>query len=145
WDTQRGTLLMQFEGHEDWIRVLSAVPEGRFASGSDDKTIRLRHLSSGASLAILKGHTHPVRALASLSGGRMASASSDMTIRIWDIAHEAEINCFIGHESLVSALASLSQGRLASAASGVIALWEVATGRLLATLKGHGDWVTALA
>jgi len=50
------------EGHTSNVRALAVLPDGRLASGSFDKTVRVWHLSTGVCEAILEGHTELVSA-----------------------------------------------------------------------------------
>ncbi len=61
--------------------------DGRFAlSGSDDQTLRLWDLQSGAVLRTLEGHTELGDACAMTPDGRFAlSGSADQTLRLWDL------------------------------------------------------------
>jgi WD40 repeat protein len=53
----------------------------------------------------------------------------------------------VGHAGWVTACAVTPDGRRAVSTSGdwTLKLWDLATGRLLATFEGHADWVTACA
>jgi WD40 repeat protein len=67
------------------------LPDGRLASASWDRIIRLWNLGSGEVEATLGGHTKCITALAALPGGRLASGSDDHTVVLGMIAHGADI------------------------------------------------------
>jgi WD40 repeat protein len=59
-------------------------PDGRLASGSEGRTIRLWDLTTGTESACLEGHTGSVFTLCVMPNGRLVSGSYDRTIRLWD-------------------------------------------------------------
>lgn len=78
------TLLEAFAGHTDEVLALAVLDDGRLASGSWDKTVRIWDPAGRAEPVVLTGHTGGVTALAVLDDGRLASGSVDKTVRIWD-------------------------------------------------------------
>ena len=158
--TPPGAETARLEGHTDGVYALAVLADGRLASGSDDKTIRLWDVASGAETARLEGHTSEIRSLAVVADGRLASGSDDKTIRLWDVASGAETARLEGHTSEIRSLAVLADGRLASGSGSwpfgrpdstidpshnTIRLWDVASGAETARLEGHTGRVTALA
>ena len=131
------------EEHTEWVTTLCALPDGRLASGSPDRTIRLWDLNTGAETARLQGHTGPVAALCMLPDGRLASGSSnntlgssDRTIRLWDLNTGAETARLQGHTGSVAALCVLPDGRLASGSDDrTIRLWDANAGKEITTLE----------
>ena len=73
-------------GHQGWLTSVAFSPEGqRVATGSEDQTVKVWDVSSGALLLNVEGHTDVVTGVAfSPDGARIASASQDGTIRVWD-------------------------------------------------------------
>ena len=78
------TLVRTLEGHTNWVRAVAITPDGqRAVSASDDRTLRIWDLATGATLRTLEGHTGPVSAVAiTPDGQRAVSASDDGTLRI---------------------------------------------------------------
>jgi WD40 repeat protein len=62
------------------------LPDGRLASGADDRTIKLWDPASGQLQATLEGHSGWVMTRGVLPGGRLASGADDCTIKLWDPA-----------------------------------------------------------
>lgn len=67
---------------EDWVSSVSFSPDGKtFASGNEDKTIRLWYISTGKTLSGHKGFVYSVSF--SPDGKTLASGSFDQTIKLW--------------------------------------------------------------
>ena len=139
-------LLGALVGHQGSINALALLPDGRLASGSDDRSIKLWDPATGACTASLEGHSDAVNALALLPDGRLASGSGDRSIKLWDPLTGACTASLEGHSDSVNALAPLPDGRLASGSNDrSIKLWDPATGACTASLEGQSDWVRVLA
>jgi WD40 repeat protein len=144
--TPPGAETARLEGHANPVAALCLLPDGRLASGSFDRTIRLWDVATGTETARFEGHASWVTALCMLPGGQLASGSLDGTIRLWDVpAGAAETARLEGHTGRVAALCLLPDGRLASGShDNTIRLWDAATGAETARLEGHLSGVAAL-
>jgi len=59
--------------------------DGKVASGSGDKTIKIWNTNTGQCVSTLTGHSSAVRAVSwSPDGSMLASGSDDYTIKLWD-------------------------------------------------------------
>jgi WD40 repeat protein len=106
---------------------IAVSPDGRrFASGLDDRTVRLWDAESGQVIDALRGHSDVTYEVAfSPDGNELASASYDKTIRVWDLSTKRH-RVLRGHTGSVDHVAWRSAGQLVTAsADGTIRLWDV--------------------
>ena len=119
---------------------MAVTPDGRQAvSASEDRTLKVWDLASGAELRTLAGHADWVTAVAVTPDGRQAvSASDDRTLKVWDLASGAELRTLEGHADGVTAVAVTPDGRHAVSASEdrTLKVWDLASGAELRTLAG---------
>ena len=129
------------------------------ASGSEDTTIKIWDWELGELERTVKGHTKAVLDVdfgGPRGGTLLASCSSDLTIKLWDPSDEYKnIRTLPGHDHSVSAVRFVPSGAAGAPASGnllasasrdkAIKVWDVSTGYCVKTLRGHADWVRAVA
>ena len=152
WSAATGARVATLEGHGGAVHALTALPDGRLASGGGilDNAIRVWSVATRACTQVLE---HPavlsVRALAALHCGRLAASGSLLThsIHIWSLAGggvvEAELT---GHTGHVESLEVLPSGLLASGGDDkTVRVWDVGARACAAVLEGHGGPVCALA
>jgi WD40 repeat protein len=145
-----GTPVSTYRGHTSAIRSLSWSPDGtRIVSASNDQTVHIWDVKTGASYQTYQDRSSALRAIAgSPDGLRLATAGADALIRIWDVTTNRLLMTYAGHvEKTINAIAwSPEQPILASAATdGTIHVWDTTTGQPLTLYRGHTGSVNTLA
>jgi RNA polymerase sigma factor (sigma-70 family) len=144
WDLKTGQELATLEGHTSVIYSVKFAPDGKtLVTSSNDLTIRVWEAPTGKFRGMLKCHA---RGIDFLPDGRLVAASFDKTIRFWDVHSLQETQKWTGTRALGS-LAVSPDGKLlavaeASAVSkgpSVLSVWDVAGGKELFQLEGHGQ------
>jgi WD40 repeat protein len=137
------------------VMCVAVSPDGKFvATGATDGTVKLwdpHTLKQSASLA--GAHPGGVRALTfSPDSKSLASGGADKTAKLWDVTGEKPTlrHKLDGHDGPVNAVAFNPDGKLLAAGtgvprkSGVVQVWDVATGKPAYKLEGHEDVVTCV-
>jgi WD40 repeat protein len=134
----------ELRGHKGPAHATAYALDGKlFATGGEDKTVRIWEVARGQELRKFTGHTHAVRAVAfAPKESALASAGVDRTVRLWDVGTGEQIRALTGHNSAVIALVFSPDGRLLASAAeetekspSEVKVWEVSTGAETRTLK----------
>jgi WD40 repeat protein len=150
WDVKRRAQVARLKGHTGDVNAARFTHDGSaVVTASDDDTIKLWRASDGALLDTLQGHTDKVVALAvSLRDGALASGALDGTIKIWDLRERRMVK-EIAQGTEVMSLAFSPDGTLLLSGIGRAAydchVWDVASGKEVATYSGHDNIVLATA
>lgn len=142
-------------GHNGYIKCLTAVPGNYYASGSEDMTIKL--WADDSCIDTLLGCTSQVLCMKLMNDKiHLAAGSLDAGVRIWNTRTGEMTQKFKqdpynreipGHSSRVDCLATLgSDIKLASGSEdNTIMVWNTENGSRLHTLVGHQYGISSLA
>ena len=144
-----GMLVQSLIGHTGSVHAVAVTHGGRYAvSGSDDYTLKVWDLHSGALKKTLEGHTDSVHAVAVTPDGRYAvSGFWDKTLKVWDLHSGALEKTLEGHTNFISSVAVTPDGRYAVSGSwdNTLKVWDLHSGALEKNLEGHTEMVCAVA
>lgn len=135
-------------GHLGWVRCLAVEPGNEwFATGSNDRIIKIWDLGKGKLKLSLTGHISAVRGLAiSPRQPYLFSCGEDKQVKCWDLEYNKVIRHYHGHLSGVYALALhptidilVTGGRDSSAR-----VWDMRTKANIHTLSGHTNTVASV-
>ncbi len=146
------------KSHTSGVVCLAFSADGKsLASGSVfDSTVRIWDPATGACKVVLRRHVGPINSVAfSPDGKSLASGSDDTAVIVWDLAKRAPRAILRGNDERVWCVAFSPDGsKLASGSNGTtmrgaddhitssddtVRLWEVSSGKKLATLRTHQD------
>ncbi len=150
WNLETGEQApLEHEGRPEWLEF---DPRGRWlASGGADKTARVYDPRTGVQVARLDGHGGPVDiVLFSPDGTRLLTATltdPDATVRVWATESWTLTHSLPHIWSPLNNVDMSADGKLVTTSGdGDTAVWELATGRLVADFlnsKGQDPWTWA--
>ena len=115
--------IQSLRGHTGSIWCLAALPDGRIASGSRDKTVRVWDAGKYTTLE----HPETVWCLSVLPDGRLASGCADGRVRVWDVG-TGEHETLEGHSSDVYCLDALPNGVVSGSEDTTVKVWDLSGG-----------------
>lgn len=136
-------------GHQGWVNCVDVDPSNLwFATGSNDRLIKIWDLATCQLKLSLTGHINAVRDLKiSKRHPYLFSCGEDNRVKCWDLEQNKVVRDYHGHLSGVYAVAIhpaldilVSGGRDA-----VVRVWDMRTKRAVHVLGGHTSTVHSLA
>ena len=136
------------EGHSGSVRGIDLSPQGRVATASNDKIIKIwergiceKTYRSEEKVKCVKFHPDPTIQL-------VASGGNDKNISIWQLDTDSEIpmKTLKGHTGQVWALEWTGSSEIVSGSlDKTLKVWDTDTGECKRTMEGHKGSVAALA
>ncbi len=134
-NTNTSKKLQTLSGYE----TIALSPNGNIlALASNDKTIKLRNISTGEMLETQPKPENSLKTFAFTPDGKIP-ASGGKNIILWEVSTGEKLQTL--PESDVRTIAFNHDGRILASNSinDTIKLWDISTGRVLRTLKRHGN------
>lgn len=146
-------------GHNGYGNLIGTIgPDNRtIVTGGDDGAIKFWNRNTALLMNTVKAHNGSVKALTfSPDGLLIASGGDDGIVRIWNVQTTELEKSFVGHTAPVECISFSPDGSLLASGGGAygdvsgvsdntIRLWDVNSGRLLNTFRGHREQVTGVA
>ena len=135
--------------HSKFVNSLLLLSDGRLASCSEDKTIKIYDIKNNYHCDItLEGHTDCVTYISQLYNNILISCSSH-TIKIWSItqsSYQCDYTINNAHNDYIYKVIPLTNNRIAScSADKTIKIWNSNHPyNLINTLNGHNNYVTSI-
>ena len=139
------SLIQTYTNHTDFVLGLEWIYQDTIASGSNDETIQIWSISTGATKLSINASAD-VRSLKLLNNGfHLACGLSNGNISIYDINNGNLISTLSGHRSWVNDLIQMSDDLLASSSSDdTVRIWNLTTNSTKFNLTGHNSTVYGL-
>jgi WD40 repeat protein len=156
WDLKTQKEVKKLEGHTVAIRGMAFIDDGAtLVSGSGDKTCRAWSLTTGKEVRRFGSEKVSVESLVATADGKYVLVGNDVgVVTVYDAKTGATVSTYDRHggtfESLnnvVYTLATTPDGKtaLSGARDKDIHVWELATGKEIARLKGHSGQIYQIA
>jgi len=167
WNIRTGRAHALPQGGQGRLAALTFDPKGKVLIATINNSYRtpptfsLWDAATGKAIAICKGHAQGVGCLAFTRDARViASSGLDHSIRFWEVSTGKNTAIFKNHPGRTCGLVFSPDGRILAAGykhqepdgetdstpqAGSVRLYEVATGKVLATLRGKPGPISPLA
>ena len=137
------------QGHTGWVRSVDVDPSNEwFATGGNDRLIKVWDLASGVLRVTLTGHTHNIRAVRVHPELKyLFSAGEDNMVKCWDLEQNKVIRHYHGHLSGVYCMDVHPSEHLLFTGSrdATVRMWDIRTRQCVHILGGHTHTVQCVA
>lgn len=126
------------QSHSSSINTIAFSCNGKLASGSADRTVKLWDLDSNIPNCTFSGHSSLINAVAfSPDGLFIISGSWDHTIKVWDLTTKELIQTLSEHSGWIKCIAISFGGKnlISGSADKTIKIWNLKTGKVEQVLQ----------
>lgn len=119
--------------HSSSINSICFSWDGKLASGSADRSVKLWNLDSNILLCTFSGHSGLIDAVAFSPDGRfVVSGSWDYTIKIWDVVTKELLQTLSEHSGWIKSIAITPDAKnlISGSADKTIRMWNLKTGKV---------------
>lgn len=135
--------------HKDAVRGITFSPtDSKFATCSDDKTVKVWNFKEGQCEHTLTGHGWDVKCLDwHPYKGILASGSKDNLVKLWDPRAGKQVTTLHGHKNTIHAISWNKNGNwlLTGSRDQTIKIFEMRMMKEYATYKGHPKEVCSVS
>jgi transcription initiation factor TFIID subunit 5 len=141
WSLDAWACLVVYKAHDAPIWDVRWSPHGLyFLSCGCDKVARVWSQEHISPVRMFVGHEIDVDVGAWHPNGSYVFTAGDKAIRMWDVMKGTCVRMFTGHTGNVTAMECAPDGKMLATGDdqGAIILWDLATGKLVKRMRGHG-------
>ena len=136
-------------GHTGWVKCVAIEPNNEwFATGSNDRTIKIWDLATGKIKLTYTGHVAAVRDICiSERHPYLFSAGEDKTVKCWDLEQNRVVRHYHGHLSAVNAVRMHPTLNMLFTAGRdcAVRVWDMRSRQNILNLSGHSGAIADMA
>ena len=115
--------------HKDVVMSIILLKDGRIASASIDKTIKIFDCDTYECIMSMSGHTRGIECIIQVESEQIVSCANDKSIRVWSVSltdYECLHTCEDAHKSPINKIIELTNGKIASCSFDLtIKIWNL--------------------
>ena len=143
-DLKTGKCLKTLNNHKDRVTNILIIPNNKFISASNDKTIKIWDLNSYECFNTLTSESR-VYSLCLISDNEIACGCDDGSINIWNLNNLAKVKSLKAHDSWISYLLLFDKTKLISCSSDKkIMILSLETFKCIKVIDGHSQIIRYL-